>query len=37
MGTNARHAYYDVLDNGFRPSKRDLGAQGVVVGVIRTF
>lgn len=37
VGTNAKHAYYNVPDNAFHPRKRDLGAQGVVVGAIRTF
>lgn len=37
VGTNARHAYFNVPDNGFHESSRHLGAQGVVVGVIRTF
>lgn len=37
VGTNGKGAYYDVPDNTFHPSIRDLGAQGVVVGVIRTF
>jgi len=37
VGTNARHAYFDVPDNAFHPKKRDLGAQGVVFGIIKTF
>lgn len=37
VGTNAKHAYYNVPDNGFHPHKHSLGAQGVVVGVIKTF
>lgn len=37
VGTNARHAYFDVPDNAFQPKKRDLGAQGVIFGVIKTF
>lgn len=36
VGTNARHAYFNVPDNAFHPKKRDLGAQGVVFGVIKT-
>lgn len=37
VGTNARHAYFDVPDNAFDPDIRHLGVQGVVLGVIRTF
>lgn len=37
VGTNARHAYFDVPDNAFYADIRRLGAQGVVIGVIRTF
>lgn len=37
VGTNAKHDYYDVKDNAHHPSKRLLGAQGVIFGVIRTF
>lgn len=37
VGTNARHAYFDVPDNSFHSEKRHLGAQGVVVGMIRSF
>lgn len=37
VGTNAKHAYFDVPDHAFHPKKRHLGAQGFVVGVIRTF
>lgn len=37
VGTNAKHDYFDVPDNAFHPDDRHLGAQGVVIGVIRTF
>jgi uncharacterized protein (TIGR02001 family) len=37
VGTNARPAYYDVPDNGYYPETHDLGAQGVVFGVIKSF
>lgn len=37
VGTNAKHDYYDVPDNAFHPTKHALGAQGVVLGVIKTF
>lgn len=37
VGTNAKHTYFDVPDNAFHPSIRHLGAQGFIVGVIRTF
>jgi uncharacterized protein (TIGR02001 family) len=37
VGTNARHAYFDIPDNEYHPKKYSLGAQGVVVGVIRSF
>lgn len=37
VGTNARHAYFDVPDNTFHSNTRYLGAQGVVFGIIRTF
>jgi hypothetical protein len=37
VGTNARHAYYDIPDNSYHPKKYALGAQGVVMGVIRSF
>ncbi len=37
VGTNAKHDYYNVPDNGYHPRKRALGAQGVVFGVIRAF
>lgn len=37
VGTNARHAYFDVPDNAFHPKRRHLGAQGAVVGIIKTF
>ncbi len=37
VGTNARHAFFDVPDNSFHPHKRHLGAQGFVIGVIRPF
>lgn len=37
VGTNAKHAYYDVSDNAFNPKKRGVGTQGVVLGTIRTF
>lgn len=37
VGTNANHDYFDVPDNAYDPDKRELGAQGVVVGVIKTF
>jgi uncharacterized protein (TIGR02001 family) len=37
VGTNAKHAYYDVPDNAFHPKKRGLGVQGVLFGVIKTF
>lgn len=37
VGTNAKHDYFDVPDNAYHSSVRHLGAQGFVVGVIRTF
>lgn len=37
VGTNAKHAYFDVPDDAFHPDFRHLGAQGFVVGVIKTF
>lgn len=37
VGTNANHAYFDVPDNAFDPRRRHLGAQGVVVGITKTF
>ncbi len=37
VGTNAKHAYYDVPDNSYHPRSRHLGVQGVVCGVIRSF
>lgn len=37
VGTNAKHAYFDVPDNAFHPKKRNLGASGVLTGVIKTF
>lgn len=37
VGTNAKHDYYDVPDNAFHSKKRDLGAQSVVFGAIKTF
>ncbi|CUI17988.1 hypothetical secreted protein [Candidatus Protochlamydia naegleriophila] len=37
VGTNARHAYFDVPDNAYDPDIRHLGAQSVVIGIIRTF
>lgn len=37
VGTNAKHAYFDVPDHAFHPKKHALGAQGFVVGVIRSF
>ncbi|WP_068471151.1 TorF family putative porin [Candidatus Protochlamydia phocaeensis] len=37
VGTNARHAYFDVPDHSYHPKKRHLGAQEVIVGAIRTF
>jgi hypothetical protein len=37
VGTNAKYAYFDVPDNAFDPDRRDLGVQGVVFGVTKTF
>lgn len=37
VGTNGRHAFFDVPDNAYDPDIRHLGAQGVVIGIIRTF
>lgn len=37
IGTNANHDYYDVPDNAYHPKKKALGAQGVVIGVSKTF
>jgi uncharacterized protein (TIGR02001 family) len=37
VGTNAKHNYYDVPDHAFHPRKHALGAQGVVLGVTKTF
>jgi len=36
-GTNARHAFYSIPDSAFHPRRHALGAQGVVVGVTKTF
>lgn len=37
VGTNANPDYYDVADNAFNPRRKHLGAQGVVVGITKTF
>lgn len=37
VGTNAKHAYYNVPDNAFHPKKHNLGAQGFVFGIIKSF
>lgn len=37
VGTNAQHAYFDVPDHSFHSKKRHLGAQGIVLGIIKTF
>lgn len=37
VGTNANKDYYNVPDNQFHPRKKELGVQGVVFGVIKTF
>lgn len=37
VGTNARHAFYDVPDHASHPKNRHLGAQGVILGVKRIF
>lgn len=37
VGTNAQHPYYDVPDNGFHSRKHELGAQGIVLSVIKNF
>jgi uncharacterized protein (TIGR02001 family) len=37
VGTNARHAYFNVPDNAYDSRKRGLGAQGVVFGVTKAF
>lgn len=37
VGTNAKHAYYDVPDNALPPARRNLGAHSVLFGVTKTF
>lgn len=35
--TNARHDFYDVPDDAFKPRKKKLGASGVVFGIAEAF
>lgn len=37
VGTDANQDYFDVPDVGFYPRKHALGAQGVVVGIVKSF
>jgi uncharacterized protein (TIGR02001 family) len=37
IATNAKRAYYDVLDNAFEPSSKHLGAPCLVFGVTKEF
>lgn len=37
VGTNAKHAYFDVPNNSYHPKKEHLGAQGIVFGINRIF
>lgn len=37
VGTDASSAFYDIPDNTLNPSIRSIGAQGVVIGIFRSF
>lgn len=37
VGTNARKPYYDIPDNAYHSKRKNLGAAGAVIGIIKIF